>query len=331
MALEVLRRLVSQTPHYQVSWTAQDGAEAVARCAADLPDLILMDVVMPIMDGVEATRRIMASTPCAILMVTASVNRYAAEVFTAMGYGALDAINTPAIGLQFASEGGKGLLKKISAIATLIGKAPRRSLLRDTPRPALVSRRSRSPLIAIGSSTGGPQALAKILSALPATLDASIVVVQHVDEQFAPGLAHWLNDQTPLTVDIAQEGQAPSPGHVSIAGTNDHLCLSPSGKFTYCAEPQTTYRPSVDALFASLAQHWPQPDIAVILTGMGQDGAQGLKLLRDAGWRTIAQDRKTSVVYGMPRAAFELGAVESVLPLEAIAPACLDHLSKIPY
>ena len=278
---------------------------------------------MPEMNGVEATRRIMKSHPCAILLVTSSTARNLSLVYEAMGHGALDAVNTPTIGLGDELEGSRALLKKIDTIARLLG--PGRPQPEPTPRPAEPTPadplREMPPLIAIGASTGGPRALAELLAAAPANLDAAVVIAQHIDLDFAPGLVQWLSLQTPLPVELACEGQAPQAGRILVAGTNDHLVLAPNRTWSYTPYPADySYRPSVDALFESLAQHWPEKGSAVLLTGMGRDGSHGLLRLRRAGWRTIAQDEKSCVVYGMPKAAVQLGAAVKILPLEEIGP-----------
>lgn len=320
MAVEVLRRILSKIPEYDLAWVAYDGLEAVQKCAVDTPDLILMDVLMPTMDGVEATRCIMNQSPCAILLVTASVNRYAAKVFEAMGYGALDAINTP-------TEGSAGLLKKIAAIAILIGKSSRQKLVSGIAPKSHLWQKPLPPIIAIGASTGGPQALVKILSQFPQDLPAAVLLVQHLDAEFAPGFASWLNEQIPMSVQIAIAGSTPLPGKIFLAGTNRHLIMRSDLSLDYDSEPaESFYHPSVDVLFRSLVNYWPGKGIGVLLTGMGRDGAQGLKLMREAGWQTIVQDSKTCVVYGMPKAAVELNAAVQILPVEAIASACTKFL-----
>ncbi|QIR40111.1 chemotaxis response regulator protein-glutamate methylesterase [Tolypothrix sp. PCC 7910] len=313
MAVEVLRRTIAKIPDYDVAWIAYDGVEAINKCAADTPDLILMDVLMPNMDGVEATKHIMKRSPCAIIMVTASVSRYAGKVFEAMSYGALDAINTP-------TEGSTGLLKKISIIAKLIDKSP---------RPRIVNKPNNLPsLIAIGASTGGPQALTKILSQFPPDFPGVIVVIQHLDAQFTANFAAWLNEQTSLSVQIAHPGTSVQPGKVLLAGRNHHLVMRPNLTFEYEEEPlDCYYHPSIDVFFKSAAKNWAGNGIGVLLTGMGRDGAQGLKMMRDAGWHTIAQDSRTSIVYGMPKAAAELNAAVEILPVDAIASACTKSLS----
>ncbi|NJK77075.1 MAG: chemotaxis response regulator protein-glutamate methylesterase [Richelia sp. CSU_2_1] len=323
IAAEALRRVLVTVPEYEIVWIAADGAEAVKKCATNTPDLILMDLIMPVMDGVEATRQIMKASPCAILLVTSSVTANAGKVFEAMGYGALDAINTPILGASGNTQtGGVELLKTISKVARLIGKT------QFTPKFQNASVKCVAPpLLAIGSSTGGPQALATLLSGLPANFAFPVAIVQHVDAEFAPGLAEWLSQKTQLSVGLAVGDRPLEAGKVSIAATNDHLVLQSNLTLKYTKEPlDYPYRPSVDTFFNSVAQHWPGKGVAVLLTGMGKDGAKGLKALRSIGWHTIAQDRETCVVYGMPKAAAELNAAVQILPLEAIASACSQYL-----
>jgi two-component system, chemotaxis family, response regulator WspF len=320
MATEVLRRLISTQADYHVIWTAQNGQEAVERAKSQVPDLILMDLVMPVMDGVEATRQIMQQSPCAILLVTASVNRFASKVFEAMGHGALDAINTPTLGLDTDTQ---GLLGKITMIAKLIGrKIPsRQSQPRSLTQPSPAAHQNPLPhLVGIGASTGGPQALATILQAIPGNSQLAVVIVQHIDAQFAPGLMDWLQQQSRLPVALGRSGRFIQPGTVTIAGGEHHLVVGRSGALLHRSNrDHNTYCPSIDVLFQSLAAHWSGSGTGVLLTGMGRDGAVGLKALRDRGWSTLVQDEASSVVYGMPKAAIELGAADQVLPLDKIA------------
>jgi len=326
MAVEVMRRAILSSSKHEVVWTARDGAEAVANCQRDRPDLVLMDLIMPGMDGVEATRRIMAASPCAILVVTATVEGNAAKAFEAMGAGALDAVQTPTLGGDRAAQGVAAFLYKIDSVARLVVD-PSEPAAPVAPRP-----NDRAPqLVAIGASAGGPAALVKLLSGLPADFPAAIVIVQHVDAQFAPGLANWLNDVSKLPVRLAKEGDHVEAGVVLVAGTNDHLVMGPGGILSYTADPVgCSYRPSVNVFFESVLRCWRGEILGVLLTGMGRDGATGLKQLRDAGCHTIGQDRATCAVYGMPKAATELGAVVEELPLEKIADALLRRLCPTP-
>lgn len=321
LAVEALRRVVTSVPDYQVAWIAKDGEEAVRACAIDTPDVVLMDLMMPRMDGVEATRRIMQESPCAILVVTATVEGHTSKVFEAMGWGALDAVDTPVLTMSGDPAGGRALLAKISMLGRLTGHG---RLPHGTPVSS-VSRSSSStavPLVAIGASTGGPAALAEVLARIPGDIEASFVIVQHVDAQFAPGLATWLAGKTGREVIPARDGAQPAAGQVILAVTNDHLALSPDGTFRYTPEPtEYLYRPSIDVFFESALACYSGPLVGVLLTGMGADGAHGLLRLRQAGWPTIAQDEASCVVFGMPKAAIKLGAAAEVLNLNEIAPA----------
>lgn len=327
LALEALRRVLATEPRHSVAWSARTGEEAVRRAALDRPDLILMDLLMPGMDGVEATRRIMAATPCPILVVTASVGARASLVYEALGVGALDAIRTPSL-VEPAARAGGDLLRRIRQLERLtqppLGAPPSATTSAGRAAGAALSANRTpppvsAPLIAIGSSTGGPAALVGCLGQLPADLQAAVLVAQHIEAQFAPGLARWLNDQISLPVETVREGDPLRPGVVQIAATNDHLVLRADGRLAYRQEPQLEpYRPSVNALFHSLLQPWLKPGLAVLLTGMGRDGGQGLLELRRAGWHTFAQVEASCAVYGMPKAAVDLGGAVEVLPPEAI-------------
>ncbi|MCR4297932.1 MAG: chemotaxis response regulator protein-glutamate methylesterase [Gallionella sp.] len=323
MAVEALRRTLS--PGYEIAWVAENGAEAVKHCAEDVPDLILMDLIMPEMDGVEATRQIMAKSPCAILIVTASVNQNVSLVFQAMGAGALDAVSTPTLAGD--EKGHEEFLQKIRTIGRLLD-----ANYRSYHAGHKGTTRAEKPdnwLVVIGASTGGPAAVAKIISKLPADFQAAVVVIQHVDESFAPGLAEWLDQQSALPVRLAREGDRIENGVVLISGTNNHLVVKEGQTLGYKVEPATTpYRPSVDVFFESMLASWSGRSIAALLTGMGKDGAEGLLKLRNNGVFTIAQSAETCAVYGMPKAAVELNAAVKILPIDSIAETILNHLAE---
>lgn len=330
LAITAIRRVIEHDGRHSIAWVARDGLEALARFAANEPDLVLLDLVMPPLDGVEISRRIRERSRCPILIVTAHAGSASGQIFAAMGHGALDVVALPVLTAP-AAESGRQLLRKIATLERLQGRnpiAPARTVISATPGPSRTATapRRRPPLIAIGSSTGGPGALAAVLAPLPSGLQAAVVVVQHIDAQFGPGLVRWLDAQIALPVQAAEAGQAPRAGTVLVAVSHDHLVLRPNGCLAYQKEPlEEPYRPSVDVLFASLVQHWPDAGVAVLLTGMGRDGGQGMVALRRAGWHTIAQNEASCIVYGMPRAAVELGGAVEVLPLEAIANSLLQH------
>ncbi len=325
IALEALRRTVAQMPGASVAWSAMDGAEAVARCAKDRPDVVLMDLIMPVMDGVEATRRIMREAPCPILVVTATVSGNAARVFEALGAGALDAIDTPNLSDP---AGVERLCRRIQ----LIVRAARPATAATTPLAQAGKRTGSQPLptpALIGASTGGPQALRRVLLAWPKPLPFAAVIVQHLDSAFVPGLAEWLSRECNLPVRVAVPGQVAQPGAAYIAGGSQHLLLDEQCRFSHQAgSPTDLHQPSVDALFESAARAGLTPGIAALLTGMGSDGARGLLSLRRAGWKTLAQDQETSVIWGMPGAAVQSGAATRVLGIEQIGSAIHAHFAE---
>jgi chemotaxis response regulator CheB len=312
LAVEVLRQSVLRIPGAEVAWIAEDGRQAIEQCAMERPDLVLMDMQMPVMDGAVATREIMRRTPCPIIVVTASIQANLDRVFDALGAGALDVTTTPTFSPNGSIDGLDSLARKIDHVRQLDRgySVQAREVAQSAPLG--------SGLVAIGASTGGPQALAAVLPRGMA-LAVPIVIVQHIDCAFAPGLAEWLARETGHQVVLATDGQAPTAGTIHVACSDDHLVLK-HGRFAQRAEPQSlAHRPSVDVFFESLVG---QPrGVAVLLTGMGRDGAQGLHALRHAGWHTIAQDEATSVVWGMPGAAVALGAAVEVLPIQRIAQA----------
>jgi two-component system response regulator WspF len=243
MAVEAMRRVLAMAPAHTLAWTAGDGVEAVEKCARDRPDLILMDLMMPRMNGVEATRRIMAQSPCAILVVTADIESHAAHVFAAMGEGAGRGGHAFACVGRRAGHAALALQDRDHCPPDRRGQAP--------------AAHGRGALVAMGASAGGPGALAAVLGGLPRDFPAAVVIVQHVDARFAPGLVDWLGHHSAMPVRLAAEGERVVPGQVLVAGTDDHLVFKGADRLGYTPHPQDhAYRPSVDVMFASARRHW---------------------------------------------------------------------------
>ena len=327
IATEVLKRLVNSFPQHEIAWVAENGKIAVEKCANDIPDLILMDIIMPVMNGVEATRTIMENSPCSILMVTSTVDGNASLVFEAMGAGALDAVNTPVMKDAGDVYGMEPFIEKINTLEKLIGSNKRIAVSRD--RTSNKTYDNNKLIVALGASTGGPSALATVLSSFNSTFPYPIVLSQHVDKMFTENFAKWLESQISLKVRLARENDKPQPGVVLVAGTGDNLMLDSDLRFKYTPEPiHYPYRPSVNVMFESIAQNWNGDAIGVLLTGMGDDGAHGLLKMKMQGWPTIAQDAATCAVYGMPKAAAKLNAADEILPLDQIGKTILDIISN---
>ncbi len=324
LEIEILKKSLINYQGYEIAWTAQNGKEAIDKFNKDKADLILLNLNMPIMDGVSTTKALMEISPVAVLIVTSSMKGNQGKVFEAMGYGALDVVSTPTLSPNGELIGADEIIKKIDIFKKLIN-------YHQTVKPISphhnIEKKIRTRMVAIGSSTGGPKALSQILERLPIDFQAAIVIVQHVDSQFANGLAEWLKNYTKIPISLAENGKSPENGNIYIASTDDHLYLNQFGNFEYSPNPIENYfRPSVDVFFQSLVDNWIYQDVAVLLTGMGNDGAKGLKQLLMTGWHTIAQDEATSVVYGMPKAAMEIGAAIDILAIDKIANSIITHL-----
>jgi two-component system chemotaxis response regulator CheB len=278
-----------------------------------------MDLNMPDADGFSGIARIMAETPTPILVLTA--NPEEAVGFRALSLGALDILEKPQAGTDL-DDYGQLLRSRLRLLAGVKVIRHLRGLRehRGAPSPAAV----RPDLIVVGASLGGPRALATLLRKLPASFPVPIAVVQHIAEGFTEGLASWLASESRLDVREATDGEPLRAGRVLLAPTGRHLLVGDGIARLSDAPPVDTFKPSVTPLFLSAARTYGARVCGVLLTGMGRDGAEGLKAIKDAGGPTIAQDEVTSAVFGMPRAAIELGAVDRVLAIEEIPRALLE-------
>ncbi len=342
-SLTVRKRLVeviSADSELEVVAEADNGLSGVDLCRTLRPDVITLDMHLPIMDGVTATEHIMGHFPTPILIVSSSTNRGDLfKTYDALAAGAVDILEKPqgteadgAWERRFLST--VKLVSRIRVIthirARLAGGVGRAAVVQAEPLAWPKVSGQRPSVIAIGASTGGPGALVDVLRAIPVGWPVAVLIVLHIDELFSSAFADWLATQTGHSVVYARGGEslASARGRVLLAPPGRHL-EARAGTLRVSSGPERNYcRPSVDVLFESLAADCPADVVGCLLTGMGKDGAQGLLALRRAGSQTIAQDEATSVIYGMPREAMLLGAAERVLPLAEIGAALTRMTSK---
>ncbi|MEI7956312.1 MAG: chemotaxis-specific protein-glutamate methyltransferase CheB [Verrucomicrobiota bacterium] len=318
MATRAIATTLNTTGEHRVLWTARSGPEAVKLCGNDPPDLILMDLVMPGMNGAETTRQIMRTSPTAVLIVTASVASNCALAFEAMGAGAMDVIATPSLN---SSRGRTEFLQKIAQIGSIIADhhkpAPPPRCQPETLSCAVTG--ATDTLVAIGCSAGGPAAIAHILGQLKPVGPAAVVIIQHIDARFVEDLAKWLAGFSKDPLNLATEGDLIEPGHIYLAGKGGHLEAHSCSRLRYDSHlGGLAYQPSVDKFFASIARNWRGRALGAVLTGMGCDGRDGLSAMQAAKFTTIAQDEASSALFGMPKAAAPYAS--EILSLTTIAP-----------
>lgn len=325
-----LVRLLEGDPQIRVVGAVADGQAALEFLHRHKADVVLMDIHMPRLDGFEATRRIMESTPLPIVVCSAIANvGDTAIAFRALEAGALACVEKPSAGDGEADQARAAHLLKTVRLMSEVKVVRRRPIgaARRLPRerqPAPVR------LVGMGASTGGPPVLQGILHALPKDFAAPLLVVQHMAPGFLSGMATWLAETSGLPIHIAAHGTLPLPAHVYLAPDDFHMGVGPGGRIVLSREPPENHvRPAVSFLFRSMAQHSAPGAVGVLLTGMGRDGAEELRQLKEAGAATIAQDQESSAVHGMPGAAIALGAAVQVLPAERIAEALVALVTPI--
>jgi len=333
-----ISRLLEADPDITVIDFAKDGREALEKVKKLRPDVVTMDVIMPVMDGLTALKKIIKEAPTPVVMLSSITRRGARETIAALAYGAIDFIPKP---LDLMRPGAINKIRrdliskvKVAAVSRLnaVSGKPAAEQVRQAARegtaklgrvPAITYEGGRRGVVVMGASTGGPSALQTVLSALPGNFPLGIVAVQHIAVGFTDALVARLNNYSALQVKVAGDIEAVTPGTVLFAGAGKHLKLKDfNGNLVtyYSEEPaDASAVPSIDVLFKSVAQNCQAHGCGVILTGMGSDGALGLKAIKDCGGFTLAQDESTSVIFGMAQRAIELDAVDRVLPLQKLS------------
>jgi two-component system chemotaxis response regulator CheB len=334
-----MRRAISDIlnaePGIEVLGTARDGAEGVEMCARLRPDVVTLDIEMPRVDGLSALEQIMGIRPTPVIMLSALAAEGAEATLRALELGAVDFVLKPSgsISLDIASLAAQLVAK--AKIASAVNPhrllrlraqtPPRRHMAHGNPSDALMS-----GVVAIAASTGGPTALQQMVPRLPGDLPAAVLIVQHLPPGFTASLASRLNDTSAIHVEEAKAGTALSPAAAYLAPGGLHTSLDPHGSIQLDDSPPVWgLRPAADPLMISAARYAGAKTVGVVMTGMGHDGTEGMSRIKASGGRTIAQDEKSCVVYGMPRSAAEAGIVDIVAPLDRIADEIVASVARL--
>ncbi len=333
LARAVLRDFLESEADIEVIGEACNGRQAVALARELKPSLITMDLEMPVMNGLQAIEEIMCSKAVPILVVSSVVEAH--HALEALGHGALEVVSKPEYSATQAAEF-VAKVRMLAGVSVITRMRPRHQQqpIAANPPPhhhnamalpctgdaIALTRTTYARVFAIASSTGGPQALAQILSALPAHFACPVLIAQHISDGFAAGMAEWLSSLCQLPVRIAEEGELLRAGVIYISPSECHLSITHQRRATLIARtPLDVYRPSCDILLSTVADVFGRQSVGIILTGMGSDGAKGMACIRQKGGTTLGQDEASSVIYGMNRVAMEAGAVQQALAVEAIA------------
>lgn len=334
-----LCELLERDGDAEVVGEAATGAQALQLVGELRPDLVILHVSVGTADGIETTRQIMAYSPTPILVLGAAGSRQGMDAtFGILGAGALDVLEAPEAGDAATVEAwGRTLLRRarllarVKVVTHLRGRRPAGGIVSapvaEAPRRARAGQQGGAPVVVIGASTGGPGAVRQILTRLPHDFPAAVLVVQHIANGFSAGMAEWLAGAAALPVSLAREGSRLETGKVLIAPDRFDLLVRPGGSLHLSGLPLLLQRPAIDIAMQSVAAVYGEATVGVLLTGMGRDGAVGMQAIRRAGGYTFAQDEASCVIYGMPRAAIELGAADAVLPPAQIAEALCERLA----
>lgn len=330
---KLIMNILNADSDIYVVGTARNGQEAVALVTDLKPDIVTMDVHMPVMDGLEATKQIMAYHPTPILIVSASVTKDGMDkIFKAIYYGALDILDKSRLELLGDQKFGEELIEKIKLLSRIKVVVHPLARLEKTKKAAVVRAQpvgeALDRIVAIAVSTGGPYALLEVLKRLPKDFPCGIVITQHIISGFLEGLVEWLDAECVIRVKVAEDGEKIRRGVAYLAPCDLHMSVGSEGTIRISDDPpRGGHKPSGDVLLESVASAYGKNAVGVILTGMGSDGADGLRAIKQKSGQTIAQDEKTSVIFGMPKTAIDMGIVDAVLPVGKIAERIMKVLS----
>lgn len=334
LVCDVLADLIATDPMLRVVGFAANGREAVDKTLQLKPDIISMDIKMPVMDGLEATRQIMSLNPTPIVILSSLVEAGGEElIFKALNCGALEVVAKPMLKKEGTPEqeaSVKDYLSKLKFLAHVrVIRHPLAHLERGAPPPQAFPARKdvHKNIVGIVASTGGPKALFAIFKELPPDFPCGVLVVQHISVNFEEPLAVWLDSECKLVVKIAEDGEQIKAGTAYIAPSAKQMRAAPGNRIKLTDDPPYLgHRPSGNVLLESIAEVYKDKALGIVLTGMGSDGAKGMKAIKDNGGYTIVEDEATSVVFGMPKAALEACEVDRILPLDKIAPYILQEV-----
>jgi two-component system, chemotaxis family, protein-glutamate methylesterase/glutaminase len=343
---KVLKEIINSDPQLEVAGQARDGREAVSLAETLKPDVITMDINMPHLDGLQATELIMSQNPRPIVIVSSESREGAAETLRALELGAIDFVPKPSSGIDLDMRNVREELTrklKMAAKVRVIRTATRAKVEMPAARPIapaapVSSRRSSStdqngnriPVVVIAASTGGPAAVMRVVSGLPKNLPAAVLLVVHMPAAFTQPFTTQLSEVSQLPVKEAEQNETMQPGTIYLCPGSHHVRLSFTGRLNLDPGDRIDgYRPCADVAVESVAAHTRSATVAVVLTGMGNDAAKGVKFAKAAGGYVIAQDEATSMIFGMPAEAIKTGAVDEVLPLDEISAAIEKRVLQI--